>query len=150
MATALVLICNTAKVKFHETFWVAIATATPVIALANTVSIGDVVSQWFNTKARRRSWQSRFYYGGIIFLAATNLLSQAVLLNDALQSLLKEYDYRSPVTDIIFTVGGLIYVLVLVLYSVVLRYQLRADETRDAKAEENSKASKPDGGRRSP
>lgn len=33
---------------FHESFWVAVATVAPVIALANTVTITDSVSVYFN------------------------------------------------------------------------------------------------------
>ena len=80
--------CNTMQMMFHESFWAAIATAAPVVALANTVSITDVVNVWLNAKARPRSFISRFYYFVVVFCSALNLILQVIALLIALLCLL--------------------------------------------------------------
>ena len=59
---------------YHEAYWVAVATAAPVIALANTVTITDTSKVWFGAKV-----QSDFtsgLYRLIVVLSGLNLLVQ--------------------------------------------------------------------------
>jgi hypothetical protein len=116
--------CNTMQMMFHEYFWAAIATAAPVIALANTVSITDVVNVWLDAKARPRSFISRFYYFVVVFCSALNLILQVIALLIALLCLLSKRDLASPVAAIVFVILGLVYVLITVLISAVLKYKL--------------------------
>ena len=70
------VIWQTTPVAYHESFWVAVAAAAPVIALANTVAITDAVNVWLETKVRGRSRDSRSAFVSIIGMASYNLLIQ--------------------------------------------------------------------------
>jgi hypothetical protein len=129
---------------YHESFWVAMAAATPIIALANTVAITDAVNLWSAAKTPQRSSLAKAYYFGIISVSIINLLVQASLLYDSLESLATEEDYQTVQPALIFTVGGLVYVLVIAATSIVLRYLLREDEARQVKrVEENTAKPRP-------
>ena len=142
------LACHTVHMAFHESFWVAVATAAPVIALANTVSLIDVVNVRLSSKVPHRrprswnSWASKVAYFSVIFLSCLNLLNQSLLMTAALQSLLAGSDIRSGGPAITFLSIGLVYVLIIVLTSIVLRYSLREEEKKaDQEARKHAKNS---------
>jgi hypothetical protein len=116
-----------AKADFHESFWLAVAAAAPIIALANTVTITDSANVWFSAKARRQ-WPSTIAYFIVLFVAGVNLVLQALVLRIALRNLLAERDINSGSPAISILIYGLIYVLILVFMSVILRRALRREE----------------------
>ena len=83
---------------YHEAFWVAVAAAAPVIALANTVSITDVVNLWtrFKIPRTKMSLQSisglQSIYITVVFISSVNLVVQANAMYTALRSLFAEHD----------------------------------------------------------
>ena len=110
---------------FHESFWVAVATAAPVIALANTVTILDITNVWFSTMKRKRSWSTPLLlYFVILLLSLVNLLGQTVAFYVALKSLALGRDFDTVDPLIGYVSGGLIYVLLAVILDVSLRYIL--------------------------
>jgi F0F1-type ATP synthase assembly protein I len=127
-------------VAYHEAYWVVIANATPVIALANTVAITDVVNVWFSSKPLLRSKRSEAYYLIIISLSVPNFIAQTILLSICLHSLLYKEDAPSAWFLIVLLLLGFMYILITVLFSVRLRYTLRRDEARE---NESAKTKKP-------
>ena len=125
-------VCQTIVVAYHESFWLAVAAAAPVIGLANTVSITDVTGVWFSEKRGRRSRGVKVGYFFIVLLSIINFFLQAVALAMALKSFLVERDYGSAVLAGICTAGGFVYVLVIVLYSMFIRYMISQSETETA------------------
>jgi hypothetical protein len=107
---------------YHESLWLAAAAAAPVIALANTVSISDLVSVWFNTKSSLKQRRVRVYYSLYILLSAYNFIAQTFILYQSAMSLTNGKDNVKP-TSISFNLAfGLITVLVSVLFNVFVRY----------------------------
>jgi hypothetical protein len=121
-------------VAYHESFWLAVAAATPVIALANTVSINDVVRLWLNVKVSRRSAISRERYISVIFFSTFNLILQSIFLFVTLFSLADEKDIGSRVLAATFTSFGIIYLGIIVIYNVRLRYALHREEAKGDEA----------------
>jgi len=111
---------------YHEAFWVAVAAAAPVIALANTVTITDIVGARYSPGARLRAGNSGSYYV-VIFIAAANLVFQAAWMVAALISLLHENDSYFPSVVIAGLGGGLIYVLVTAYFSLKFRQELHQE-----------------------
>lgn len=115
-------------VAYHESLWLAIAAAAPIVALANTVSITDAVGIWFSSTARKRPVRSRFGYIVVITGSGLNLIIQASVLYVALRSLAAEKD-TYPLGSVVWPVVlGLAYVLVIVAANITLRYDLRVRE----------------------
>jgi hypothetical protein len=70
---------------YHENFWVAVAAAAPVIALANTVSIADAGKIWYGSKSSSRS--TKILFNVIVYVSIVNYAAQAAALTAALNSL---------------------------------------------------------------
>jgi hypothetical protein len=115
---------------YHESFWVAIAAATPVIALTNTVAASDVTSLWLSAKATERSITSQFFFYAAVLLSGFNLLIQAILLFQALESLATGKDHKALFWAALVVAIGMAYVLVILASDIGLRYALRRDEAR--------------------
>ena len=118
---------------YHEAYRVGVATAAPVIALANTVSITDVIGAWFESTAQQRSYSSKLGYFTVLFASASNLIIQAALLFVALDRLLDESDGSLPLLAAFFLFEGLIYLLLIFYSDIRLRYILRRDESAEKK-----------------
>jgi hypothetical protein len=73
--------------SYHESFWLAVAAAAPIIALANTVAITDTGSLWLASKAKRHSVPSIYFYFANMTVSVTNLLVQALIFYSAMKSL---------------------------------------------------------------
>jgi hypothetical protein len=99
---------------YHESFWVAVAAAAPVIALANTVVITDVASTWLSVKVawRRRPLSHRFLFLAVNGLSGINLIDQTLALLLALKSLYSGVD-AAPTTSESYVMGyGLLTVFI--------------------------------------
>jgi hypothetical protein len=134
----------------HDSFWLATAAAAPVLALANTVSITDAAAVWFEakivqseTKADLPVLLARNAYVGIITFSIAGYVTQGAALVSALLSLLWGRDFVDGYTEILLVVSGLIWSLVIVLYSVNLRSWLRRGERRQRDANPNDAALSP-------
>lgn len=119
--------------SYQESFWVALAAATPVIALANTVSITDVTNTWSET-ARELIGSARIVYILISILAASNFIFQAYTLSASLLSLYVGSDEGNAATEITFTVLGLIAVLATTVFGAYMRFTVKEYEESKAKA----------------
>jgi MFS family permease len=120
-------------VAYHESFWIAVAAAAPVIALANTVSIIDLAGIWLASKmrrGRRRTFIMAFYFV-FVFCSAANLCGQALILYVALRSLYEGIDIRSAEPVSSFVAAGLLYVLFIVIADVYLRHMLAFIEAQE-------------------
>jgi hypothetical protein len=115
------LVCNTTYMAYHEAYWVAIATAAPVIALANTVSITDAVNFWLSVKARRRGSVPGAWYVTVLFWSVCNIAIQLMALILALLSLLNGKD-SDTIIAFMSMVAGFVFVLLTVLANAKLRY----------------------------
>lgn len=113
---------------YHEAYWVAIATAAPVIALANTVSITDAANVWLNAKTRRRNSVPSALYVTVISYSVINTVLQLGALIQALLSLLKGKDYWDATLALLSVVSGLVLVFLTVMASVRLRYGILEDQ----------------------
>ncbi len=112
----------------------AVATAAPVIALANTVTILDITNTWFSTMKRKRNWSTPpLLYFFILVVSIVNLVSQATVFYAALKSLALGRDFDSVGPVIGFVSAGIIYVLLAVILDVSLRYILSWDVGADKK-----------------
>jgi hypothetical protein len=122
-------------VAYHETLWLAVAAAAPVIALANTVSIVDAASTWTESKQFSKYSLGRFrtqkFFTIISFIGSLNYTIQTITLFDALSSLGSGEDLMPPVVVVILMGLGLPLVLVIVMYSVSFRFALKYEDHLD-------------------
>ena len=107
--------------SYHADFWVAIAAAAPVIALANTVSITDAVNTWLDADVRNMGDKSQILYFSILFLSALNFALQIAALYWALYSFREEKDQNIHLATE-FVLIGLVEVLALIVYGAILKY----------------------------
>jgi hypothetical protein len=131
---------------YHESFWLAVSAASPIIGLANTVAITDLAGIWLQARAYRRSGPSRYYYVYAIVLAVANYFGQGLALYIALSSLLKGQDEPKGAGDTVLTflMIGLADLLLIVLHNISLRYRLRRDEKQEDEEAEKGKHARPD------
>jgi hypothetical protein len=101
--------------SYHEAYWVAIAAAAPVIALANTVAITDAVSTWLDTRREDHILLLRVTFFYIIFISVANFVGQTAALTVALASLRQERDIRTPLFAEDAVYFGLVFVLLIVI-----------------------------------
>ena len=133
--------CNTRQMAYHEAYWVAIATAAPVIALANTVAITDALSVRFEAKVLppARYWGQA--YLTIFIISICSFLVQGLALADALRSLFagKDEGHGSLIT--VFVTSGLLAVFATVWSSMFLRHGLSGEriEASDSTGNEDGK-----------
>ena len=113
--------------EFHESFWVAVAAAAPVIALANTVSVIDAVNAWLTTPVRRRSDLAQTIYFVVFVGGAAAFGTEACMLLVALLSLSAKEDFFYASQATLFLMLGFLYTFILVAVDVILRYQLRKE-----------------------
>jgi uncharacterized membrane protein YidH (DUF202 family) len=128
-------------VAYHESFWLAVAAATPIIALANTVAVIDCSNLWLDAKTRRHSFDSKSAYYIIIILSVLISGMATVYLWDALESLLRERDYPPGAILSVYPLTmavGLISALLVAAYSVMLRYSLKSDQRISGNSSERS------------
>jgi hypothetical protein len=129
---------------YHETFWIAIATAAPIIALANTILIADIISAKLNSMTRKKDWPGEVRFLSFIVYAGSglNLLIQAEAMYSAFRHLLVGKDRINPsLTDpfevtspsgIAFIVFlGLICVLITAVNDGIFKYRLHDYEERE-------------------
>jgi hypothetical protein len=90
---------------------------------------------WLETNVRQRSLSSKILYSGVICLPISILLIETAALYYALESLLTEKDDIPGGRAIFYLMTGLLGVLIAILYSVRLRYELREDAERRTRAE---------------
>lgn len=128
---------------YHESFWVAVAAAAPVIALANTVTITDLTSAYFSFdpasfRSRRSHTFSRLGYLAYVSCSAVNLCVLGLVLYIGLKSLYEGVDEIPPASVSFFVTIGLLYVLLMVIGNIQVRYVLRNVEKRaKERAKEN-------------
>jgi hypothetical protein len=134
--------------SYHEAYWVAIATAAPIIALANTVTITDAVNTWLNTERQYRRGGNEFLYWGIVIISAGNFVIQILALYWALESLGHESDPSKVTFNTAgkYVVYGLAWVLVLVAYSTWLKYLTARRKRVEAKHKKNDTNEESQGG----
>jgi hypothetical protein len=114
-----------------ESFWLAVAAAAPVIALANTVSITDASSVFFGGKVKF-IWSTDnaviLCYISILITSVFNLGLQAYVLSSALGSLSSGKNTSSVSRATYWLVIGLFYILVAIIGSAGLRYLISKKE----------------------
>lgn len=115
---------------YHETYWVAIATAAPVIALANTLAVTTSIQSVLHSNMRLLAWQPLGALVQTIGLVVV-FLSQAAALGLALTSLGDEVDATSP--GIVTTIE--VAALLLVLYVVAVFALTQPDERARPRSE---------------
>lgn len=121
----------------HESFWIAVATAAPVIAVANTVAITHAMDMYFGEKSLPKSrWRGWFLLA--ICLSASNFGLQTVALYDALRSLLIGKDAAPANYVIWYEVIGLFAVIVVLFCEIQARFvSHRNIQTSGSKARMN-------------
>jgi hypothetical protein len=114
--------CDTAAMSFpHESFWLATATAAPVIALAAIVALPDtsVIAQKFidlrlKMDPRPTPYQERLLKAAQVVVllpkwtTMVNLIVQAALLAVSLWALAYEHDVIPPGVATVQAVGGIL------------------------------------------
>lgn len=125
---------------YHETYWVVVGTAAPVIALAQIVALPDVMSTLIESASAKapRGWRAGllwfldiFLPVPVVMLAIANLVNQGTILWLALQSLNQRADYVWPSRVAVFSVGGLFLLALEVAVVALLRTRKgRAKESR--------------------
>jgi hypothetical protein len=110
----------------HESFWVAVAAAAPVIAVANTVAITHALDPLFDTKSLLKSRWKRWFIPALV-LTGFNFGAQTVALYRALRSLLVAKDAASANYFIWAEVLGLFAVGVVVFCDYEIRYVFRRE-----------------------
>ena len=122
--------------SYHEAYWVAVATAAPVIALAFTVSLSDAVNTRLDADVRKIGVTSKAIYAAIIFGSAGNFILQIVALYLALKSLYQEHNQNINLVAH-FIVGGLANVLLLVIYTTIIKYGIAKARTKESSHRRN-------------
>jgi hypothetical protein len=103
---------------YHESFWIVVGTAAPVIALANVVTISDAMFFLRGDDVGRSL--------GLYNLAALNLLAQATAMVLAFMSLDGHGNVVPPALAIVLTAAG----LVLLIFTNVIAGGLRRKRDR--------------------
>jgi hypothetical protein len=99
-------------VTYHEAFWVATATAAPVIALANTVSISDI-GRVRPASRRSKVSSAKMRIGNFVRWSALAVYAvQVAVLWQSLFALLQQSDMGYPweILVIVLTTSGLLMV----------------------------------------
>jgi len=143
-------------VTYYANFWLTVGAAAPVIALAGVVGITKsfkaverLDSIW--VKAEEPSW---WRMGGPYFKAVAlaavvfglgfiNLLTQAVALFIALDSLAYNSNSVSPVIPLIILPVGIVVVAMSVMLAVVLATTVREAETAIREKEKHTQVARP-------
>ncbi len=107
--------CQTARVAYHEAFWVVVGTAAPVIALASAVVYNRAPAVMADATKRRRetghdAGVARFAFA-VGMMVSGCLVSQVVAFGAALLCLARETDISSPVTIGVVQLGGFVLLL---------------------------------------
>jgi hypothetical protein len=123
-------------VRFHESFWVVVGSAAPVLVLAAVVSVTDAVRQMFDFSrpddAHRSDWpvgwaiSGRVLSGLQLFAALVIIVLGAVALNSALGSILFQRNEEAPLPII----SGVATILVLLLSVGLLSVAIRLVDRR--------------------
>jgi hypothetical protein len=118
-------------VAYHETFWLAVSATAPVIALATTVSIGDMLrliepsrmeEKSSSPKVQRGTWPI-FWSSGIGFM---NMIIQLAFLFAALYSIAKGSDISKSLTLIVWIEPiGIALLVVIAILNAVERIRIR-------------------------
>ena len=87
-----------ATLSYHDSFWIAVAAAAPVVALANTVAIGDAVNFRQGVRNLRAPARSQLLFDGstAFVVSVANTVPQAAVLLCALGSLSESKNLLSP------------------------------------------------------
>ena len=118
--------CQTASVSFHESFWVAIGAAAPVIALAAIVAFTDTGRTWADWLRDQRDKNDEDIKQGYVMLwtgsvaGLVNVLLQVVTLVLALLSLAASHDrvplivaeIMAPLGIFLLLVNGIVIILI--------------------------------------
>jgi hypothetical protein len=128
-------------VAYHKDFWLAVAAAAPIIALATQVAVTQSFgSAFFFRRVRRRStsaearrFAARGWKVAVIgyFVSYGNVVMQGVALAIALVSLDRGEDYTQTATASLLLILGLIVVIISALASAAISgNRERLDELR--------------------
>ena len=79
--------------SYHESYWIAIAAAAPVIGLANTVTMADATSIWFGSNSEGKPKSLSRDYKSTLWLSRVNFLLLAWQLFISLESLSTGTDF---------------------------------------------------------
>jgi hypothetical protein len=127
---------------YRESLWLAAAAASPVIALANTVSMIDVTSVWLGSKSQSMPSFLRHLYFGVNLLSIFNLLLQALVLYRSAESLAQGKNLNDPTEIPFLLLYGLLVVLVSTFGSIFFRYILRYAWNENGQGEEKGQVAK--------
>ncbi len=116
---------------YHETFWLAVSATAPVIALATTVSIGDMLrliepsrmeEKSSSSKAQPGTWPIFWSFG----IGFTNMIIQLAFLFAALYSIAKGADISKGLTLIVWIEPiGIALLVVIAILNAVARIRIR-------------------------
>jgi hypothetical protein len=115
---------------FHETFWVVVGTAAPVIALACVVSMSDGLGSFASfTRSIRRVPKIRRTMLWLAALGGINFANQGVMLFVALFSLAVGKDEGDLLTSVLLTTGGIVLLFVTTFENKIM--QIRAARLKE-------------------
>jgi hypothetical protein len=130
---------------YNETFWIAIAAAAPVIALASTVQITDIQKLFVFTKEEVKFFPWQRYIGVPVTLSTGNILLQIICMYAALTSLARHSNFLNLSQVIILEVVGMAVVAVVAFVAVL--GHMKVNKVRGALAKDDRKTdSKTNGG----
>jgi hypothetical protein len=116
--------------SYHESFWVVVGTAAPVIGLANTVSITDAINTWIESKHSKDDFHFvTFLFSVVIVSSLTSFIMEGAVLIIALQSLAANKDAKTPISSEVCISVGLFAVLFTLAYSITLKFSLKEGES---------------------
>ena len=130
---------------YNETFWVAIAAAAPVIALASTVQISDIQRLFVFTKQEVKLFPWQRYIGLPVTLCTGNIIVQILGMYSALTSLARHSNFLNLSQAIILEIVGMAIVAAVAFVAVL--GHMKVNKVKGAIAKEHSKTdNKPNGG----
>jgi hypothetical protein len=130
---------------YNETFWVAIAAAAPVIALASTVQITDIQKLFVFSKQEAERFPWRRYISLPALLSTGNIILQILGMYSALTSLARRSNILNLSLIIILEIVGMA-IVVAVAFIAVLGH-MKVNAFRHVLAREYGKTgNKPNGG----
>jgi hypothetical protein len=106
-------------VEYNEAFWITIAAAAPVIALASTVLITDTKSLYDLTDEEQRYFSVLRYITLPVFLSSANVVSQTITLYAALISIAHHSNFTNFSRAILLEVAGMQMIFLITIINVL-------------------------------
>jgi hypothetical protein len=105
-------------VAYNEAFWITIAAAAPVIALASTVLITDTQKLFDLTDQEQKHFSVLRYITLPVFLSSANVITQTGALYSALISIAHHSNFTNITRIIYLEVAGMILIFLITIINV--------------------------------